>query len=419
MNRQALCLNCITIISDKPRCDNCASPRVLAHPELFSLQIAHMDCDAFFASVEKRDNPEIRDKPVIIGGGKRGVVSTACYIARISGVHSAMPMFKALQACPNAVVIAPRMDAYRQASQKIRIMMEQLTPAIEPLSLDEAFIDMSGTERLHGEPAALSLARLVKQIEQKLGLSGSIGLSHNKFLAKLASDLDKPKGFSIIGKSETEGFLRPLPIKKIWGVGKVTQDRLEKDGIRIFDDLRRYTRQDLNTNYGNLGEHLWFLCRGIDHRSIKQSRKVKSISKETTFTNDISKIGILDGYLWRLSENVSDQAKLKGQSGHVVTLKVKRFNHKTITRRITLREPTQMADRIYTNARALLDDVMIERPFRLIGVGISNFDTVENADNYNDFLEEDAKKRATTERTTDEIRKKFGKNIIIKGRSLR
>jgi len=188
----ALCRACLTEIEEASRCPACGSPRVLSHPELFSLSIAHMDCDAFYASVEKRDNPELRDKPVIIGGGRRGVVSTACYIARIKGVRSAMPMFKALKLCPEAIVVRGRMDTYVEVSRQIRKLMEDLTPDIEPLSLDEAFLDLSGTARLHGHPPAVMLANLLKRMEEELGITGSIGLSQNKFLAKVASDLDKP-----------------------------------------------------------------------------------------------------------------------------------------------------------------------------------------------------------------------------------
>lgn len=415
----SLCRDCLTSIPFAKICKNCGSRRVLSHPELFDLNIAHMDCDAFYASVEKRDNPDIRDKPVIIGGGKRGVVSTACYIARIHGVHSAMPMFKALKACPDAVVVPPRMAAYVDVSKQIRSMMDQLTPIVEPLSLDEAFLDLSGTQKLHGDPPAILMARLVKRMEVELGISGSIGLSHNKFLAKIASDLDKPRGFSVIGAAETLDFLAPLPIKKIWGVGRVGQDRLEKDGIRIFSDLRRRDRKDLIDRYGNMGDQLWHLSRGEDTRQVSARPTVKSISKETTFTQDIADIDLLDGHLWRLSEQVSDRAKATDQSGLVVTLKVKKSNFQGLTRRITLREPTQMADRIYDQSRRMLNDVMDQAPFRLIGCGISNLGSAEGADLYNDLLEEDAKIRGKSERATDEIRKKFGKDAIRKGRSLR
>jgi DNA polymerase-4 len=289
---------------------------VLAHDELFSLSIAHMDCDAFYASVEKRDNPDLRDKPVIVGGETRGVVSTCCYIARISGVHSAMPMFQAKRLCPDAVIVPPRMSVYVEVSHAIRTLMEALTPAIEPLSLDEAFLDLTGTENLHGAPPAIVLARLVKQMEDDLGISGSIGLSHNKFLAKLASDMDKPRGFSVIGQGETLDYLANLPVKKIWGVGKALQAKLENDGIRKFTDLRRRDRKDLSKRYGAMGDRLWHLCRGEDKRRISNHDPVKSISRETTFNTDISDIEKLDGYIWRLSEQVSRRAKAKSWACH-------------------------------------------------------------------------------------------------------
>ena len=253
------------------------------HPELFTLSIAHMDCDAFYASVEKRDNPELASKPVIIGGGQRGVVSTACYVARVRGVKSAMPMFQALKLCPEAIVVRPRMEEYVKASKAIRAMMQDLTPAIEPLSLDEAFMDMTGTNKLHGAPPAVMLAKLIKRMKGELGLTGSIGLSHNKFLAKVASDLDKPRGFSVIGKAETNSFLLDKPIGLIWGVGAVAKESLGKAGIQTFSDLLRWDRQDLNQRFGSLGDRLWHLARGHDLRRVTPDSPVKSISNETTF----------------------------------------------------------------------------------------------------------------------------------------
>lgn len=415
----SFCRDCLKPCAPVRRCPHCGSPRVLRHDELFSLSIAHMDCDAFYASVEKRDNPALRDKPVIVGGENRGVVSTCCYIARISGVHSAMPMFQAKKLCPDAVIVPVRMSVYVDVSRSIRQMMEALTPAIEPLSLDEAFLDLTGTETLHGAPPAIVLARLVKQMEDELGISGSIGLSHNKFLAKLASDMDKPRGFSVIGEAETPDYLAGLPVKKIWGVGKALQARLEADGIRVIADLRRRERKDLGAAYGAMGDRLWHLCRGQDARRISSRDPVKSISKETTFNSDISDVEALDGYIWRLAEQVSDQAKTKGWAGRVVTLKVKQANHQIVTRRTSLREPTQMADRIYNTARPLLDGILNKAPFRLIGVGISHLETPEAADQFMDLLEQDAAKRAQAERATDRIRARFGKDAILKGRSLR
>lgn len=413
-----LCRDCLTTFDAGTRCPSCGRPRVLSHPELYDLSIAHMDCDAFFASVEKRDNPDLRDKPVIIGGGHRGVVSTACYIARVKGVRSAMPMFKALQLCPEAAVVAPRMSAYSEASKAIREMMDELTPKVEPLSLDEAFMDLRGTATLHGAPPAVMLARLVKRMQHELGLTGSIGLSHNKFLAKIASDLDKPRGFSVIGLAETESFLAAKPVKLIWGVGKVGQASLEKAGIRTFADLRRWEHDDLQVRFGSLGDRLWYLARGQDARSISQRQTVKSISKETTFSVDTMAMDVLDKHIWRLSEQVSDRAKAKAQAGRVVTLKLKRSNHTSLTRRLTLSNPTHMADQIYRTARGLLDHAIHEGPFRLIGVGISTLVSEERADASSDLLDPDAGKRADVERARDEIRRKFGKDAIIKGRSL-
>jgi DNA polymerase-4 len=414
----SLCRDCLSQFEHAARCPNCGRPRVLSHPELYDLSIAHMDCDAFFASVEKRDNPELADKPLIIGGGQRGVVSTACYIARIKGVRSAMPMYKALQLCPEAVVLPGRMSAYAQASRAIRSLMDELTPVVEPLSLDEAFMDLTGTEKLHGAPPAVMLARLIKRMKDELGLTGSIGLSHNKFLAKIASDLDKPRGFSIIGKAETMDFLADKPVGLIWGVGKVGQASLEKAGIRSFTDLRRWKRADLQQRFGSTGERLWHLARGEDKRQISAKRPVKSISKETTFAKDTAALDVLDGHLWRLAEQCSDRGKAKGEAGHVVTLKLKRSDHSGLTRRRTLPHPTNMTDVIYRTARELLELAVNEGPFRLIGVGIADLTDEFDENAVGDLLDPNAQKRADVERASDEIKRKFGKGLLIKGRSL-
>jgi DNA polymerase-4 len=391
----------------------------LSHPELFDLTIAHMDCDAFYASVEKRDNPDLADKPVIIGGGRRGVVSTACYVARIRGVRSAMPMFKALDLCPDAVVIKPRMQVYAEASRQIRAMMDGLTPAIEPLSLDEAFLDLSGTQRLHGQPPAVMLAGLVKRMKDELGLTGSIGLSHNKFLAKVASDLDKPRGFSVIGKAETADFLREKPVRMIWGIGPAGQEALERAGVRTFEDLLRWDKRDLTARFGAMGDRLWHLARGEDRRRVSAHEPMKSISNETTFVKDTSHPQILDGHLWRMAEKVSDRAKAKGLAGRVVTLKLKRANHTAITRRVALRDATQMADTIYRTARGLFDQVGDQGAYRLLGCGLSELCPESDADRSGDLLDPGAEQRSKAERATDEIRRKFGSDAILKGRSLR
>ena len=415
----ALCRDCLTQFDDARRCPICASPRVTRHPELWDLSIAHMDCDAFYASVEKRDDPSLEGKPVIIGGGRRGVVSTACYVARIRGVRSAMPMFQALKLCPEAVVIRPRMEEYVKASRAIRGMMEELTPAIEPLSLDEAFLDMSGTARLHGAPPAVMLARLVRRMKTELGLTGSIGLSHNKFLAKVASDLDKPHGFSVIGAAETMVFLRDKPVRMIWGVGAAAQASLDKAGIRTFSDLLRWEQTDLIARFGSMGERLWHLARGQDRRRVSAHAPVKSISKETTFNVDTSDPELLDGHIWRLSEQVADRAKAKSLAGRVVTLKLKRANHTLLTRRVALSDPTQLADRIYRTARGLYDQVGDQGPYRLLGCGLSDLGKAEGADKLGDLLDPEAVRRGEAERATDAIRDRFGAQAIVKGRTLR
>ncbi len=421
----AFCRDCLHVFDPallrgaQRRCPSCRSPRIKAHEELFSLSIAHMDCDSFYASVEKRDNPELADKPVIIGGGHRGVVSTACYVARIRGVRSAMPMFQALKLCPDAVVIKPRMEVYAETSRAIRALMDELTPEVEPLSLDEAFMDLTGTERLHGAPPAVMLARLVKRMKAELGVTGSIGLSHNKFLAKVASDLDKPRGFSVIGKAETAAFLHDKPVSLIWGIGPATQASLEKAGIRAISDLLRWERRDLNDRFGSMGDRLWHLARGEDRRRVSARTPVKSISKETTFFEDTMHIDVLDGHLWRLAEQVSDRAKAKGLAGRVVVLKLKRANHATLTRRQSLHSPTQIADVIYRTAKALLDQAVTQGPFRLLGCGISELLPAAEADRTGDLLDPDAGKRASAERATDAIRRRFGKDAILKGRALR
>jgi len=413
-----LCRDCLTAFDHGPRCPACRSPRLVAHAELTTLSIAHMDCDAFYASVEKRDNPALRDQPVIVGGGTRGVVSTCCYIARIQGVRSAMPMFQALKLCTQAVVVKPRFAAYIEASRAIRALMERLTPAIEPLSLDEAFLDLTGTARLHGAPPVTLLARLTLAMETEVGLTGSVGLSHNKFLAKIASDLDKPRGFSVIGVAETQAFLLPRPVRLIWGVGTATQTALEAAGIRTIADLARWDRTDLTRRFGNTGDRLWHLARGLDSRPVTRDEAVKSISKETTFDHDTADPDLLEGHIWRLAEQVADRAKAKRLAGRTVTLKLKRSDFQTVTRRRSLPGPTQLTDRIFATAQSLFAAAP-QGPFRLIGVGLGDLASEDQADLTRDLLDPGAPKRADAERATDAIRARFGTHAIIKGRSLR
>ena len=414
----SLCRDCLLTGPDSNRCASCRSSRMIAHPELLDLPIAHMDCDAFYASVEKRDNPDLADKPVIIGGGLRGVVSTACYIARIHGVKSAMPMFQALKLCPDAVIVKPRMSVYADVSRQIRQMMDELSPAIEPLSLDEAFIDLTGTEKLHGAPPAVMLAKLTKRMRLEIGLTGSIGLSHNKFLAKIASDLDKPRGFSVIGKGDTASFLNNKPVRLIWGVGKAMQGSLEKAGIRTFNDLLRWERLDLNKKFGQMGDRLWHLARGEDYRSVKRNPVIKSISNETTFSQNTSDPIILDGHLWRMCEKVSERAKVKKLAGRVATLKLKTSSHKIITKRATLREATQLADTLYQVLRDMCDQRDLNTDYRLLGVGLSNLRPEADVERSYDMLDAKAQQRGKAERASDAIKEKFGSGAIIKGRAL-
>ena len=415
----SLCRDCFNLYEDNIRCPNCNSPSILNHSELYKLSIAHMDCDAFYASVEKRDNRTLADKPVIIGGGKRGVVSTACYIARIKGVRSAMPMFQALQKCPEAIVIKPRMELYSEVSKSIRQMMMELTPAVEPLSLDEAFLDLTGTEKLHGSPPAVQLCMLLKRISNELGITGSVGLSHNKFLAKIASDLEKPNGFSIIGKEETDAFLLDKPVRLIWGVGTTFQDKLENDGIRKFSDIKTRSKEVLIKRYGQTGLRLWHLARGQDYRKIQANAPVKSISNETTFFEDTSDKNLLDGHIWRLCEKVTDRAKATNRIGSVISIKLKRKDHTQISRRLSLREPTQMCSLIYQAAKSLLDKVEDKGPFRLIGVNLSKISYSSKEIIYNDLIDFKTTNSVNVEKATDKIRQKFGDKSILRGRSLR
>jgi DNA polymerase-4 len=298
-------------------------------------------------------------------------------------------------------------------------MMDALTPTIEPLSLDEAFLDLTGTARLHHAPPAVLLAKLTKRMETELGLTGSIGLSHNQFLAKVASDLDKPRGFSVIGAAETEAFLRPKSVRLIWGVGPAAQASLNEAGIQTFADLARWDRKALHRRFGSLGERLWHLARGEDARRVSPHEKLKSISNETTFNEDTADPDLLDGHLWRLAEKVADRAKAKDLAGRTVTLKLKRADFTLISRRHSLTDATQIADRIYREARALFDAVGAQGPYRLIGTGLADITEAREADTSADLLDPAAAKRAKAERAADSIRARFGTEAIVKGRALR
>jgi len=408
------CRDCLADAAERPRCPACGSPRLVRHAEVDSLAIAHVDCDAFYATIEKRDDPSLIDKPLIIGGGKRGVVSTACYVARTYGIHSAMPMFKALKACPHATVIPPDMAKYVSVGRQVRGLMFELTPQVEPLSIDEAFMDLTGTERLHGMNPARALARFAQRVEAEIGITVSIGLSANKFLAKIASDLDKPRGFAVLGAGEAIGFLAPRPVGFIWGVGKVSEKRLQRDGFSTIADLQRAEETDLMRRYGVEGRRLWRLARGIDARNVNPERETKSVSAETTFNQDIGGFKPLERRLWSLTERVSARLKAKGIAGATVTLKLKSSDFKIRTRARSLGEPTALAARIFQAGRELLVRETDGTRYRLIGIGVSHLIEAEKADGA-DLIDVRGRRTAAAEHAVDRVREKFGRAAMVKG----
>ncbi len=389
----------------------CGSPRVLRHDELARLSIAHVDCDAFYATIEKRDDPSLAAEPVIVGGGRRGVVAAACYVARTFGVKSAMPMFEALRLCPQAKVIRPSMGKYSRVGHEVRQMMLALTPLVEPLSIDEAFLDLTGTERLHGMCPAKALARFAGEVEKKLRITVSIGLSCNKFLAKIASDLDKPRGFAVLGASEAPAFLGPKPVSFIFGVGKVSAVRLARDGFHRIADLQKTNEVELMRRYGEEGRRLARLSRGIDERKVSANRETKSVSSETTFERDISDFHSLERILWGLAVEVSARLKGKDLAGSTVTLKLKTSDFKIRTRARSLESPTQLAGRIFTAARNLLEREAGGTRFRLVGVGVSALDAADRADPA-DLVDGRA---AQAEHAVDSVRARFGDDALIRG----
>lgn len=412
-----LCRDCLALpeAAHDGRCPECGSPRLVSHPELHKLSIAHIDCDAFYASVEKRDNPELANRPVIVGGGRRGVVAAACYVARVYGVRSAMPMFKAREACPDAVVIRPDMAKYSAVGRQVREMMLGVTPLVEPLSIDEAFLDLAGTEKIHGGSPARTLARLILEIERKIGVGASIGLSHNKFLAKTASDLDKPRGFAVIGEAETLEFLAPRPVGSIYGVGRALETRLRRDGIATIGELRRVEEAELYRRYGAMGQRLYKLSRGIDERKVDPSEQTKSISSETTFVADIADMATLAREVWPLCETVARRLKKKKLAGRRVTLKLKTADFRLLTRSRTLAAPVWMAEEIYRAVMPLLEKEADGRPFRLIGAGVEELCDADAAAQP-DLLDPGARKRAAVEEAIDSVREKLGEKAITKGR---
>ena len=393
------------------RCGECGSPRLVRHPTLPALTLAHIDCDAFYATVEKRDNPAIADTPVIIGGGKRGVVSAACYIARTFGVRSAMPMFKALALCPHATVIRPDMAKYVRVGREVRHAMQALTPLVEPLSIDEAFLDLAGTQRVHGMIPAKVLARFAREVERTIGITVSVGLSCNKFLAKIASDLDKPRGFAALDQDDARAMLADKPVGFIFGVGPATQERLSQRGFRTIADLQRADETELMKQFSTEGRRLWRLARGIDDRRVVPDRGAKTISSETTFEADIRDFASLERTLWRLSEKVSSRLKSGELAGSTITLKLKTADFRQRTRSQSIHAPTQLAAKIFAVSREMLAKEIDGTAFRLMGAGVSALRPGSSADD-TDMLD---RRSAHAERAIDDLRKKFGNTAVIRG----
>ena len=408
----SFCRDCLAEAAPQSaRCPACGSPRLLRHEQLATLSIAHIDCDAFYATIEKRDDPSLAAEPVIVGGGRRGVVAAACYVARTFGVKSAMPMFEALKLCPQAKVVRPNMEKYSEVGREVRQMMLALTPLVEPLSIDEAFLDLSGTARLHGMWPAKALARFAADVEKTLRITVSIGLSCNKFLAKVASDLDKPRGFAVLSASEAQNFLAPKPVSFIFGVGKASAARLARDGFHRIADLQKTSEIELMRRYGEEGRRLARLARGIDARNVSANRETKSVSSETTFEHDISEFRALERILWGLSEDVSARLKSKTLAGSTITLKLKTSDFKIRTRARSLESPTQLARRIFAAARGLLEREADGTRFRLLGVGLSALADADQADPA-DLVDGRA---AQAEHAVDSVRARFGEDAVIRG----
>ena len=413
---ETLCRDCGNQPSPEAgACPACRSARIVRHKELHDLTIAHLDCDAFYATVEKRDCPELRDLPVVVGGHHRGVVAACCYIARARGVHSAMPMFKALKVCPNATVIKPDMKKYAAVGRQVRAMMRDLTPLVEPLSIDEAFMDLAGTEALHRGSPATTLAALARRVEEELSITASIGLSYNKFLAKIASDRDKPRGFAVIGRAEARAFLSDKPVSLLWGVGKAMRQRLHEDGITLIGELARIEEAELVARYGRIGQRLSLCARGQDDRRVDPESKAKSVSSETTLGRDTAELARLRPFLWQLAETVARRMKKAGIAGKGVTLKLKTADFRMITRSRRLKSATQSAEELFQAAEPLLVRETDGRVFRLIGIGVH--DLVETGQGVQgELFGGVGSTEGRVEKALDAVREKFGSDAIVKGR---
>lgn len=415
----ALCRDCFWMAEAErpPPCPACGSRRLVAHPALFTLSVAHVDCDAFYASVEKRDRPELATRPVIIGGGRRGVVSAACYVARTRGVRSAMPMFKALAACPDAVVIKPDMAKYVAAARQVRDLMESLTPLVQPLSIDEAVLDLSGTAALHRAPPAATLARFARDVERQVGITVSIGLAPNRLLAKLAAERDKPRGFAVLAQEEARAWLADQPVTLLPGVGPALARRLEASGFTRLGQLALLDPRDAAKRFGEDGPGLAARARGEDNRRIDPAREAKSISAETTFDTDLRDLPALEAPLWRLCEKLGRRLADKGLSASGVVLKLKTAQFQTRTRNVRLPRPTKLPETLFAAAKPLLAKEATGPAFRLIGIGAQPLAPGDQAD-LPDLADPDAARRAARWAAVEKLRARFGADAIGSGRGL-
>ena len=413
---QSLCRDCGRLPVPGPLCPDCGSPRILRHPELFALAIAHVDCDAFFASVEKARRPELADTPVIVGGGTRGVVTTACYIARLYGVNSAMPMFKARRLCPDAVIIRPDMAAYADVARQMRTMMARLTPAVQPLSIDEAALDLSGTQALHGAPPAAVLARFARDVEAELGVTVSIGLARNRLLAKLAAGRDKPRGFAVMGQ-EAAQTLASEKVGILPGVGPAQERRLEKLGLTRVGQLQALGDRQARALLGDDGPSMVRRALGEDARLVETGGAAKSISAETTFSEDLTDREALERHLWRLTERLANRLRASGVAACGVVLKLKTARFVSRTRTARLAQPSALPDTLFATARALLQRETDGTAFRLIGIGAAGLAPLTAADT-GDLADPDAARRRARQGAIDGLRARFGEKVIGRGRGL-
>jgi DNA polymerase-4 len=376
--------------------------------------ILHVDMDAFYASVEEREQPKLRGQPVIVGGTPegRGVVAAANYEARKFGVHSAMPAARAKRVCPHAVFLPPRLDYYAEVSREIRDIFLRYTPLVEPLSLDEAFLDSTGSESLFG--SSVEIGRQIKQeISDKLQLVASVGVASNKFLAKVASDLEKPDGFVVVNPGRIQQFLDPLPVGRLWGVGRVTEKVFERLGVQTIRDVRHLPLETLRQHFGEQGKHLWELSRGIDDRRVVPDREAKSVSHETTFAEDVDDLEVLRAWVLELTEQVSRRLRRHDLLGRTVQLKVRFSDFQTITRSRTLPRPTNVTQEIWKATDEMLSTRLPAKHLavRLLGVGVSGFDNPDQTQR-SLFDDEDHAAQANLDQAADHIREKFGSTAI-------